>query len=243
MEGMPAYQYQALEAEGAIRLITLHPSPDLLAPVQCSMIHTTLLEYEMDTIDHYSALSYVWGDSGETALIQLDNHDFRVTINLESALRHIRDATRSRKLWADAICINQLDNAEKSVQVKQMWEVYKTAHHTLIYLGDATHYSDSFMRIIQKKGHISTLEDELNSSQVADIFGRVWFTRVWVLQELVFSVDPWIHCGRSSVRWETLSKNFLSKQDLVPSDLYHLFKNMFLARKQWNFWERAQKIW
>jgi len=38
----------------------------------------------------YEALSYVWGNLHETKPIKLNGKPYEVTINLESALRHLR---------------------------------------------------------------------------------------------------------------------------------------------------------
>lgn len=45
-------------------------------------------------------------------------------------------------LWADAICIDQIDNDEKSHQVQQMRRVYEMAESTLVWLGPAADNSD-----------------------------------------------------------------------------------------------------
>lgn len=45
-------------------------------------------------------------------------------------------------LWVDAICINQLDDTEKSWQVAQMADLYSNAEQTLIFLGLQTERSD-----------------------------------------------------------------------------------------------------
>lgn len=38
------------------------------------------------------------------------------------------------------------------------------------------------------------------------VLQQAWFTRVWVLQELVFSKDPWIQVGTGRVRRDEVSK-------------------------------------
>jgi hypothetical protein len=42
-----------------------------------------------------------------------------------------------RVLWLDAICINQEDNAEKSIQVPLMRQIYQQASQVCVYLGEA----------------------------------------------------------------------------------------------------------
>ncbi|EPE35036.1 hypothetical protein GLAREA_10731 [Glarea lozoyensis ATCC 20868] len=199
-----SYQYQPLPAEVFIRVLCLHPSASMEDRVKCTISHKTLQQCQLDTIDHFSALSYVWGDAADPETIELEGYDFQVTRNLDSALRHIRDSSKPRDIWVDAICINQSDSEEKSIQVRMMWQVYQAAHHTLIYLGDASSESDVLIRELNNLKHIP-LESVLVAG-FQDILQRPWFSRVWILQELAFSRDPWVHCGKQSIHWDMLQK-------------------------------------
>jgi hypothetical protein len=60
----------------------------------------------------FEALSYVWGDPLITRQIKLNSQPFRVTENLEAALRRLRHDDRARIMWIDAICINQRNPRE-----------------------------------------------------------------------------------------------------------------------------------
>jgi hypothetical protein len=83
----------------------------------------------------YEALSYVWGSQEDTVVIKIDEQSFRVTRNLYSALVHLRDRSVQRVLWVDAICINQMDSAERSQQVMLMGTLYRSANQVNIWLG------------------------------------------------------------------------------------------------------------
>jgi hypothetical protein len=48
-----------------------------------------------------------------------------------------------------------------------------------------------------------------------DILSRPWFTRVWNLQELVLSQNPWIQCGKSRARWHLFCRSILSSKSSV----------------------------
>jgi hypothetical protein len=66
----------------------------------------------------YEAFSYTWGRLIPIKSVRIDGEAFSVTTNLEGAIRHLRRVDEPRILWADAICINQLDTikeANKSV--------------------------------------------------------------------------------------------------------------------------------
>jgi Heterokaryon incompatibility protein (HET) len=115
------FKYNPLKKPDSIRLIGLKPSPDHNADVRCSLIHTTLSSGDLrDIFDHYTALSYVWGSPEKVETIWVDERPLKITFNLFSALRDLRDETRPFFLWADGICINQTDDKEKGVQVQLM---------------------------------------------------------------------------------------------------------------------------
>jgi hypothetical protein len=130
-------------------LILLEPSPTLTAPLQCSLLISTLLEYDEDIIDHYTALSYVWGDAIDKRTVSVDGkYCLEIIATLEQALRYPRDARRDLKIWADGICINQNDVEEKNVQVGLMGSIYKLARHTIIFLGEETPESKVVMNVM-----------------------------------------------------------------------------------------------
>jgi len=151
---MDKYQYQPLVYSDSIRLVVLQPAASVEARIECFLIPTTLSACENDVVEIYSALSYVWGDATDTRSISVEGKDFEVTANLEAALRHMRDPQRHRRLWADAICIDQGNEDEKSKQVSQMGSVYKYAQNTIIYLGESTESSDRVLRSLRSPNAI-----------------------------------------------------------------------------------------
>ena len=94
------YQYRKLADSDAIRLIVLHPSVDLEDIVECDLLHTSWAECEEDVFDHYTAISYVWGDPGDTRTILVDGKILSITATLDSALQNIRSWNRPIRLWA-----------------------------------------------------------------------------------------------------------------------------------------------
>lgn len=85
----------------------------------------------------YEALSYVWGDANERARIIVDEVDTTVTVSLQRALRRLRLVRRLRIIWADALCINQGDVAERGHQVGMMAALYSSCSRCVIWLGEA----------------------------------------------------------------------------------------------------------
>ncbi|KAK7955320.1 hypothetical protein PG988_016014 [Apiospora saccharicola] len=88
----------------------------------------------------YEALSYVWGSTRKEDMkeARLDGAACTViTKNLRDALTTLRNKDKTRVLWVDAICINQLDHQERAHQVGIMDIIYASAFEVLIWLNIA----------------------------------------------------------------------------------------------------------
>lgn len=131
-----AYQYEELPKEGYIRILTLYPAAELDAP-----IFGHLKEAPLGRSSNYCALSYTWGLDKDgcadlSRTINLSGKPLAVTQNLFEGLRRIRDKDASRRLWIDAVCINQSSIAERNAQVAQMAKIYSSASRFVIWLGE-----------------------------------------------------------------------------------------------------------
>jgi hypothetical protein len=123
----------------------------------------------------YEALSYCWGDPADNVRITVDGVDIDVTRNLESALRHLRRSMTPRRLWVDAVCINQLDNAERAVQVSRMSQIYAQASCVLIWLGPASENSELALQTLLSLGSVT------GSMVVQDLYKGHHITKaVWI---------------------------------------------------------------
>ncbi|PVH81062.1 hypothetical protein DL98DRAFT_417417, partial [Cadophora sp. DSE1049] len=182
-----AFPYSPLSEPDAFRILHLQPSPDRSAPVHCTLEHSNLSKYDFDILDPYTALSYVWGDASDQRIIRVDGEPFAVTKNLHDALKCLRDNKKILSIWADAICIDQLDVLERNIQVTQMGRIYSCATHTIIFLDSSSHDLDF---IIQESGDIPEKSTELSDALINKFrdllshFGRImsrpWFNRVWI---------------------------------------------------------------
>lgn len=200
------YKYRPLTKSDSIRLIALQPSLDHTAIIECYIIHTTLREARGEIHDHYTALSYVWGDATKRIEILVDDRAFWITHGLYNALSHLRDQKRVLDVWADAICINQENDLEKSHQVQQMGTIYTTAHHTIIFLGESRSNQDSILRTIFASSEAKAEDWGPQTSQEIEALDNVmkspWFYRVWIFQELILSQFPYIQYGSFRIFWD-----------------------------------------
>jgi hypothetical protein len=212
-----SYAYSRLPENDSIRLLLLQPALSPTTEVHCSLIHTTLTECAYDIVDHYVALSYVWGSIAKPKTIWVDDLRVNVTANLYSALHDIRDKQRVIKLWIDALCINQEDEDEKSVQISIMPDIYRLARVTVIYLGPFDHGAEQLLSTL---GPISASHQDQNSIRIATLLvSKEWFHRIWVFQEFVFSREPWIQYGNFRWTWDFIYGFLRSQKPYVLREL------------------------
>jgi Heterokaryon incompatibility protein (HET) len=115
------------DASTHIRLVHLNPCAEFSAPLRC-----TLEVCSIKKTPSYVALSYAWGEGGETNSIAVEGAgEIEITPKLAECLRHLRSPTTVRTLWIDQICINQKVIFEKQSQIPLMRHIYMNAQHVL----------------------------------------------------------------------------------------------------------------
>lgn len=168
--------------------------------------------------------------------------------NLFVALEHLRHKDKARVLWIDAICINQDDPAEKSTEVLRMGDIYRNARRVVVWLGEESEDSSLAMSKLREIGqdidywidgmtfklmaklgsklhYLEAHREQVETARTSWIainrlFGRPWFTRLWVLQEIGLASNAVVVAGGEYVEWEifrgamlwigTHAKGFLS---------------------------------
>lgn len=118
----------------------------------------------------YEALSYLWGDPTVTETIRLDGDSvLRLTSSIADALRRVRLPDRTRAVWADQICVNQKDMAERSQQVKLMGSVYRCAERVLVWLGrDPRGKAEEARRMIERLDELFSHDGDANRDERVD---------------------------------------------------------------------------
>ena len=169
--------------------------------------------------------------------IEIDNHSVTIRKNLAIALRNLRTLETERMLWVDALCINQTDSDEKGWQVPRMHEIYSLADKVVVWLGEATELSDVAIDLIQNAAAVYRKENGIELNEVFKLgdtveklegrtpqlsvedaqrsiimlFQRTWWSRVWVIQEVVFSRSCTVMCGSRQPGWQ----DFVDSFDLI----------------------------
>lgn len=198
------YKYFDMRRETHIRLLTLLPG------MPHDSLRTTLASVDMEdkqssSFPVFECLSYAWGNINNRANMYVDGKLVSVTRNLADALLHLRHYEIPRVLWVDAICINQGNMAERSLQVGLMSQIYSRAQRVLVWLGPESSHSSLAMKAISQLSDAVDLDletqtfmplmdsardwvkpytqlplsdEEINA--LCDLFRRPWFRRLWV---------------------------------------------------------------
>ncbi|AEO64297.1 uncharacterized protein THITE_2110300 [Thermothielavioides terrestris NRRL 8126] len=162
--GETEYTYKPLK-DGEIRVLHLLPGTGRMR-----------LEAEIESVDiasaesYFEALSYCWGSDLKPKVIYIDGAPLPITRALASLLQRLRLPTERRRLWTDAICINQDDKDEKGRQIALMARIYTVAATVNVDIGEET----------------------LDSSLALELLDRFWKKHVWsgVLAEIHGAVLP-----------------------------------------------------
>ena len=149
------YRFCPLKSANHIRTLQLEPG-QTNQEVTCQLACQPLKEAAVDddpAVD-YEALSYTWGkeDATEKIHILTDNrlYIFRIRRNLHHALQTLRFENRRRRLWIDALCIDQNTIGERNHQVAIMSKIYDEATEVSIWLGEADEDTNTAIRFIKQ---------------------------------------------------------------------------------------------
>jgi hypothetical protein len=198
--------YQALEGPEHIRLILLYPALSKDAPLRIKFLSSILKDLE----GRYEAISYTWGQPIlDFPLYFDDGTRVYVTHNLDRALRYLRRSDRNRLLWADAACINQTNNKEKAVQIPLMVQIFRSARKVMAWLhtGKDTTVEQDGMRTIELISRTSQNRVRISTEDCNKVwlFLRLpWFTRLWIVQEVVFNLHVNLICGGMELNFSQL---------------------------------------
>lgn len=136
------FTYGPALSELEIRLLSIDPGT--------SKICCNLTTHRLDTKPVYDALSYAWGDDRQGHAITCNGQRLYVIKSLFRALCQLRRKGQTTRLWVDALCINQADNAEKSVQVRMMGDIYRGAQYVRVWLGLAEETDEAGLELLRR---------------------------------------------------------------------------------------------
>lgn len=140
-------------------------------------------------------------------------------------------------MWVDAICIDRNNLEERNRQINLMEQIYRLNDSVYIWLGEEADGSDLAMDTLslivtmdgaKDAGRAEEAETKLaefakvcfdpayneNWKAVIRLFSRDYWSRVWILQEVLQSSHAVLHCGTKSFPWTPLLAFLLLWQDI-----------------------------
>ncbi|KAK3690464.1 heterokaryon incompatibility protein-domain-containing protein [Podospora appendiculata] len=220
--------YSPLPGNNSIRILTIDPSETEEAPLQTSLTVVSLADKPA-----FDAISYTWGDPADKMLLNCGGNGSTVPIpcNLRDTLTRLRNPVRPRYVWADSVCINQEDIAERGQQVSIMRAIYQGAERVIVWLGLDTDdqaatafqavcdivrcwrppHADRF-KFASYAGHIEPMPDHqlarirtiINHTAwdaLHAMFETGYFRRFWIIQELALGASSVILWGKHHIAW------------------------------------------
>lgn len=214
--------YGPLRGGDGIRLLHLSPRKSAGDMILHGALESTSLSKRPD----YVAVSYTWADSdGDRSLCEeifLGNlwTPLPITSNCASALRRLRSGHQTQTLWIDSICINQFSADEKSHQVGLMRDIYSRATSVAIFLGGDEDAPDT--RLLKEtadslfyggnQGDVTWTASH-DHIAVRALFDRPYWSRIWVIQEVLLSKKATVVLGETTIPLQTLLRGRLVEPD------------------------------
>jgi hypothetical protein len=228
---MDSQLYHPLKSPRSIRLLHIDDGH------RDDPIRASFEEVELDPSPSYHALSYTWGSGEAVESIHIQDNVLSVLPNLFDALKKLR-AHKYTPIWIDRVCINQGDDVEKTSQVMLMRDIYRSAKLVLVDLGGdlgpgnvktivnlivdfgETHCESSeefrykFYEIASRPEKLCKYGLPASTDPIWDILGRFlvqpWFSRIWVLQEVVLAADFMVYCGWDRIERTTFLRMLMT---------------------------------
>lgn len=149
------------------------------------------------------------------------------TTNCSDLLQYLRPRKGCRVVWLDAVCIDQSSNAEKPTQISRMSDIYSACKQVVVYIGSdliqrpsgkifrprvdfhqpRVHGKPSLMPakntstiwLREQREHLVAVLAEKAGIDPEQLLKRRYLSRIWVVQELVFSSQAVFPLGDSDI--------------------------------------------
>jgi len=176
----------------------------------------------------YHALSYLWGAETPTYSIHINGQTFQVRENLWHFLEHARSRFSNVPFFIDAICIDQTNLAERNQQVQMMGDIYSNSQLTVAWLGQGNAEVDRALPFIHDISNLTPYElqhyyDGHDRRQRQRAWSSVYllcdlryWSRVWIVQEVLKPRQILLLYGRHELPWTQLSHFLYSVRTTDP---------------------------
>lgn len=163
---------------------------ELLAGDGQSQVESLSLRHSLENASNaYEALSYTWSDASVTRPIKIDTEfELHVPARLEVTLQDLQSPSVSRRIWIDAICIDQNNTSERVHQIGIMRKIYALAEKVIVWLDLQLDVRDEGFQRLRSFHEESSVEELLEPpgfwTSVNLIVENRYWKRMWIQQEL-----------------------------------------------------------
>ncbi|KAK0736613.1 heterokaryon incompatibility protein-domain-containing protein [Apiosordaria backusii] len=250
-EEAKGYTFKILHTPTSVRLLTIFPAEDYMAPLKGEIRNV-----DLRTNPRYDALSYTWADEdGETAktsrialMFNPKKGTYRqlgIGHNCELAMRRLRRKHKKRTVWIDAVCINQADLEERSQQVRLMSRIFVSAQKVVVYTGEGTPQTDGLYdwlndidaeKLTVPSGGLFSPQSALQFYRPPEgVLGRVQEVSNDVairLEEMGRVIRGYTEKVRRLLRelWKVYYLGIIPRRPSEPSDLHRALREYFSRR-------------
>ena len=241
------YEYDVLPND-SIRILSLLPGNGG-APLQCELYRADvpgLISPGGASGPKFEALSYAWGDGTLCQRLFCNNSAIKITQSLFDALIHLRHPKATRKLWADAVCIDQNNNDEKIEQLPHMKDIYQHADQVVIWLGLADASTSRALELIRLAANCQRQESGRSMSQwdpahvmgpFSDEINRQWGfpptndLESWLVVDALFARKWFSRCWTfqeavlATKATIQIGAHFLDWADLCVASIFFIYKS------------------
>jgi Heterokaryon incompatibility protein (HET) len=193
-------------------------------------------KFLLDAAPPYRALSYTWGPAeggivphdGDWINWSVNGRNRSLPVNLILAALNLGDRNLSEYYWIDAVCIDQLDDKDRSEQVNIMDKIFQRATAVDVWLGKAYPDTEKLNDIVHDLVLLQEQEQELPLEEIwpvrptwttgeemllpvdwetlVQILSRRWFHRLWTIQEFALAKEVNMLCGNVTINVKDLHK-------------------------------------
>lgn len=206
------------DAKRQIRLLRLHGG--------LGNIQGTLINVPLDTTLSYEAISWAWDTPAEqgTNTLLIDGMELGISPNMYRILSLLVPIRDTRLVWIDAICIDQTSRSEKQDQIPLMTKIYASAERVVAFPGEgpladlaaefigdldlhlATRFSPQMFPHVDRSDHFPYRDRQKAWTAFFQLVQLRFWTRAWIIQELVVAKSVVIRHGRSEIPFDLLGR-------------------------------------
>ncbi|KAI1028495.1 hypothetical protein LB503_002587 [Fusarium chuoi] len=212
-----SHYYCLREPAHEIRLL------DLLPATASGDLNGRVRRFSIGSAPAFVSVSHVWGDKKADRAMSLESgcgvKKLPIYLNLESflvnilchtpeSLPQVWEGNERLPMWIDMICIDQLDNNEKALQIPLMRDIYSKARSVVVWIHEYDSYLRyAFQHLRRFSSHHTDNEipfDPMGWDAIRRLLGCEWFHRRWVIQESVLPKTAIFLCGSESISMDDI---------------------------------------